>query len=343
MKKREMVAYLAMIAALVAIAIICILVKFCKEDSSVDVKNDLIISETGEKLPETSVETTEQEQPAEDNNRNEQEALNETKNEETVPSEYSQDSDASTGGQSVFDTSFADGYEFPDFSDYCFIFIGDSIFDMFNSHASMPRQLEVYTNASVYNLSKSGSCAGNESSGYISQQGLVESFINGTDTGDSNNASFNADIARFVGDNNKGKKMVIVLNHCINDYIFATEISNADNPYDLTTYEGALRTNINRLKNAYPKATIVYMEPYVIGANDYGNESNSKHHVMSEYVSALERVANECGIMRFDLRSYSTYAEYRDGYLLSDMIHPNLMCSKTIARLLCDFVQNNIG
>ncbi len=246
------------------------------------------------------------------------------------------------GDVSVFEVPFSDGYEFPDLSAYDFVFIGDSIFDMNYSSTSMPRQLEVYTGARVYNLSKYGSCAGDVSNGYISISRIADVFLSGKATDQGENQSINIDVERFAADSHKGRKIVFVINQCINDYILATKISNPNDAMDINSYEGALRTSISKIKNAYPKATYVFMKPYFIGVSDTGNELNSYGYVMDDYIASMGNVAGEYGAMCFDLRSYDFFASYREGYLLDDLIHPNDMCSKTMARLFCDFVQCNI-
>lgn len=252
------------------------------------------------------------------------------------------DGDASTGGESVFEVPFGDGYEFPDLSGYEFVFIGDSIYDMNYSNTSMPRQLEVYTNASVYNLSKFSSCASDGINGYISLTEIVETFLSGGQTGYEENRSIDIDNARFVADDHSGKKMVIVINQCINDYIMAAKIANPNDAYDVTTYEGALRTAVSRLKKAYPKAAIIYMKPYYIGINNHGDEINSRELVMDDYIASIDKIVGEFGIMSFDLRSSAFFASYREGYLLEDLLHPNKMCSKTMARLMCEFVLSSV-
>lgn len=250
--------------------------------------------------------------------------------------------DNSTGGVSVFDTPFSDGYEFPNLSEFDFVFIGDSIFDMNGSAISVPRQLEVYTEARVYNLSKNTSCAGDLSNGYISFPRLTENFVAGTQSGEVTNYTFNSEILRFNEDDHSGRKMVIVMNACINDYIFSTPISNADDRYDICSYEGALRTSISQIKKAYPKATLVYMTPYYIGVKEQGEEINSYGYKLTDYISSLRSVAAEYQIMCFDLRSYDAFSQFRPGPLTDDLIHPSAMGSKTIDRLFCDFVINNI-
>lgn len=250
--------------------------------------------------------------------------------------------DNSTGGLSVFDVPFADGYEFPDLSDYDIVFIGDSIFDMNGSETSIPRQLEVYTNARVYNLSKNTSCAGIKTNGYISFPELADSFVAGTQTNYSDTYTFNSEILRFNEDDHNKRPLIIVMNICINDYLFSTKISNPNDSMDKETYEGALRYSISQIKKAYPKAYYIYMEPYIIGTKLNGEELNSYGYILSDYITTLEKVSVEQGVMCFDLRSYDAFKEYREGPLLGDLIHPNNMGSKTITRLFCDFVSNHI-
>lgn len=293
--------------------------------------------ETSTEISETSVSETSQ------TGTSQTETSTSETTENTETTETSPYGDASTGGVSIFDVPFGDGYEFPDLSSYDFVFIGDSIFDMNYSPTSMPRQLEVYTGARVYNLSKYSSCAGKGSNGYISFTQIVDVLLSGQTTAYEENQSINIDVARFAADDHSGRKMVIVINHCINDYVFGTVLSNPNDAYDVTTYEGALRTGISNLKNAYPQATIVTMEPYYVGINNQGSDINSRELTMDRYISSLKAVSGEYGALCFDLRTYDFFATYRAGYLLDDLIHPNNMCSKTMARLFSDFVLGNIS
>lgn len=242
----------------------------------------------------------------------------------------------------ILEEPFGDGYEFPKMPKWDFVFIGDSIFDMYNSPVSFPRQLEVYTDSHVYNLSKNMTCAGNSSNLKVSLNQLTDCFLEKTIIGKGEVGSFNNDIERWAKDKHKGQKTAIILNHCINDYSFSSPLANPQNAYDIDSYEGSLRSNISKIKAAYPDAYIVFMKPYILGFNNLGNDPNAHGLNMGDYIASAEKVASEFDLKIFDLQSYAFFAEYRDGYLLEDGIHPNDMCAKTMARLFVDYVENNL-
>lgn len=259
-----------------------------------------------------------------------------------VAEEPMEGSELYSGDTSIYDIPFDDGYEFPDLSQWEFVFIGDSIFDMYSSLTSMPRQLEVYTQSRVYNISKNMSCAGNSSNNVTSLTGLTESFLQKKDIS-SEGGSISNELSRFKKDKHKGKRMAIVIDHCINDYTFSTAISNPADANDINSYEGALRSNISKLKAKYPDAVVIFMKPYIFGVNNCGSDLNYIGYTIDDYISAAEKVAGELDVRIFDLRSYAFFAEYREGYLLDDYLHPNDMCSKTMVRLFCDYLLNNIN
>lgn len=325
---------------LTALGVVVIFFVVCFAIISKLEKRDRIIDTTSHSSvsKEDVVSLTKEDTSKEETSKDES-SVSESVSQEEIPVDEVNDIDHSLD---VLYEAFSDGYEFPDLSDYDFVFIGDSIFDMNNSPVSMPRQLEFYTNARVYNLSKYMSCAGESTNAKLALYGLTSSFLSGSQISNGQPGSFNTDIERFKADDHNGRKLVFFFNHCFNDYTFSTPMSNPGNKNDIDTYEGSLRANISSIKNAYPKATYVFMEPYIFGLNDCGNGLNTYGFTLYDYIDAAERISGELGVRLFNLRSYDYFAEYKTSYLLDDLVHPTDKCAKTIARLLCDYVINNL-
>ena len=86
---------------------------------------------------------------------------------------------------------------------------------------------------------------------------------------------------------------MFVINYGLNDYYNGAALVSED-PYDISTYGGALRGGIQKLKEAYPDAQIVLMTPNFTTYFDYGQGRNSEEGGMLEdYAKLALEVAKE--------------------------------------------------
>lgn len=144
-------------------------------------------------------------------------------------------------------------------------------------------------------------------------------------------------------------KMVIII-YGINDYTTGSPISNPLEPEDPYTMEGAMRTGIKLLRQAYPELRIIFMSPtYCWFVNTLGttNETCETNDYgggyLEEYVEAQRRVAAECGVEFLDLyHDFYPHEQYENWYIYTkDGIHPNEAGRQMIARTLAEYLQKN--
>ena len=95
-------------------------------------------------------------------------------------------------------------------------------------------------------------------------------------------------------------------------------------PYDITSFSGALRTSISRLKEAYPNACILLSAPNYTSYHSNGTEIQTEAGgVVTDYVNAVLTIAaeNNCLVLN-NYTEAGINAENHTVYL-SDGCHPN--------------------
>lgn len=144
-------------------------------------------------------------------------------------------------------------------------------------------------------------------------------------------------------------KMVIII-YGMNDYTTGSPIGNPLDPEDCCTMEGAMRTGISLLRQAYPELRMIFMSPTycwfintmgttyeTCETNDYGGG------YLEEYVEAQRRVAAECGVEFLDLyHDFYPHEEYQEWSIYTeDGMHPNEAGRQKIAQALAEYLQKN--
>lgn len=140
----------------------------------------------------------------------------------------------------------------------------------------------------------------------------------------------------------------VIISYGMNDYTVGIPIRNPDDPEDVYTMEGAMRTGIHRLREAYPELRIVFMSPtYCWFLNTMGNTDDTCETSdygggrLEEYVEAQRLVAEECGVEFLDLyHDYYPHEVYADWQLYTeDGMHPNEEGRRKIAETLAAYLQ----
>lgn len=140
----------------------------------------------------------------------------------------------------------------------------------------------------------------------------------------------------------------VVITYGMNDYTTGSPISNPLDPEDPYTMEGAMRTGIGLLRQAYPQVRIIFMSPTYcwflnsMGITDETCETNDYGGgYLEEYVEAQRRVAAECGVEFLDLyHDFYPHEQYQDWQLYTeDGMHPNEAGRQMIARTLAEYLQ----
>lgn len=194
---------------------------------------------------------------------------------------------------------------YPDLSDWDIVFFGDSL-TAYRETSSIPDAFSGLTGAHVYNCAQGGSFATCNMSivGFPGIPELVDHFIAGdADAFDSESLTY-AGINKYIQDADSSRRQCFVINLGMNDYLSGSPLSS-DDPYDINTYIGSLRTAIEKLQEAYPDATIALMAPNVTTDYDNGSIPRSEEGgIFSDYVEVLDTLSQE-----YNLPFYNTYAE----------------------------------
>lgn len=136
----------------------------------------------------------------------------------------------------------------------------------------------------------------------------------------------------------------VIISFGMNDYTTGSPIANAFDPEDPYTMEGAMRTGIKLLRQAYPDLRIIFISPTycwftetTCETSDYGGG------YLEEYVEALRRVAAECGVEFLDLyHDYYPHEQSQDWQIYTaDGTHPNEAGRQKIAQTLITYLQKN--
>ncbi len=178
--------------------------------------------------------------------------------------------------------------------------LGDSIWDLERGETGIAALLErELPNVTVYNCAVTGSRAASD------EYGL---YAMAKDIAGEEQISFPADAAA-------GKVLrqvdflhvdYILIAYGLNDYFGAVKRKNPDDCYDVTTYEGALCSSIELLRESCPGAEFVILSPTYCQGYSYGqviHESTSYDYgggTGSDYAASAERIADAYGYLFVD-------------------------------------------
>lgn len=210
---------------------------------------------------------------------------------------------------------------YPDLSQYEIIFWGDSVIGNYTDSTSVPGVVNGLTGATVYNCGYSGNSAAMAPNLIISLTGIVDAFfahnLSVIPEGEQIYQGFDA----YFSNVHDTQKQCYVINYGLNDYFGGFPISS-DDPFDITTYAGALRTAVKAIRENSPKSQIILCTPtYTAYAQDESDEPADVH--LQDYVDAIIALGDELNVDVLDNYytlgiNFSNHEEY-----LLDMVHPN--------------------
>ncbi len=136
-----------------------------------------------------------------------------------------------------------------------------------------------------------------------------------------------------------GRRLCFVVNYGLNDYFNGSPVENAGEPLDISTYAGALRSGVRKLRAAYPEAVIILAAPNYVEYFTQGQEKQgAEGGCLTDYVDAAERVAREESVIfmnnYYDLGIDSSNSRF----YLADGCHPGdngrFMYAQALIRLI---------
>ncbi len=233
---------------------------------------------------------------------------------------------------------------YPDLSQWCMIFIGDSVVAYNVGSSSWPGVVEGLSGAQVYNCGQGGVAASQASGAQWSFVQMVTCFLEQDVSGLPEDCNFSNGLAKYVKEEHRGKKYCFVLNYGFNDYINGYMPDDPDDPYDIETYAGALRTGIRMLQERFPDAVILVTTPtYMMSFESEIEEQGKKANMLTDYVDAAVRVSEEMGVCILNNYEKSGITEENWNQYLADGVHPNESGAFLLAERIIDKMEEIIA
>lgn len=221
---------------------------------------------------------------------------------------------------------------YPDLSGWSLVLFGDSILGNFDGSYSIPGYINGLSGATVYNYAVGGSSASLRSEKGSDFPMVADSFLAGDSLVSKGCRVFSHGEAP---EGAEGRKLCFLINFGINDYLSGTPLENPSDPFDITTYKGALRTYVSRLQADFPDACYILISPTHI-INQEGDIP------LADYCSALQEISEEMDT--FYLDNYDSFVITQDNLwdYLSDGYHPNERGRLAMAADIMYFMEENL-
>lgn len=183
---------------------------------------------------------------------------------------------------------------YPNLSDWCVVFFGDSIVGNYTGSVSVPGVVQGLSGAHTYNCAIGGSAAAFGQGGNGNSPGITAFLAQDADAVSEGTANYKKELLAYLEDDHGGQKLCFVLNYGMNDYFEGVALDNEADPYDGTTYGGALRHDIRAIKEAYPDADIILVSPCYTSYFEHGQNIQGEHGgKLTDYVDMAQSIAEE--------------------------------------------------
>ena len=138
---------------------------------------------------------------------------------------------------------------------------------------------------------------------------------------------------------------ILLIEHGTNDYNCGQPLNSTEDPFDVNTYAGALRTTLTLLQEKYPDLRIILVSPvycefvYNDGAKCY--ETDFGGGVLDDYVMMQKAVAEEYGVEWIDMYHGSgIWSDTIDIYTY-DKLHLTDEGKQLIGDFISDYLKEN--
>lgn len=230
---------------------------------------------------------------------------------------------------------------YPDLSDWCLVFFGDSVLGNFPGSFSIPGYVAGLSDAAVYNFAIGGTSAASRGGDALDFPNIIDDFLAENTSPSGSGMLFTP--GGTEDENLNQKRLCFVINYGFNDYFSGTPMENPQNPYDIATYKGGLRSCIAKLQTAFPNADFILITPTHTGYFNNGMEIKSAEgEVLSAYVDATREISEEFNLFFVD--NYNNYVITDENLIqyLSDGCHPNEQGRLLLATTLMYFIHGEM-
>ncbi len=237
---------------------------------------------------------------------------------------------------------------------------GDSVFGLVRDETAIPAQLEKLLGKKVYNAALGGTAMARQEQdrrldypkGALSLTGLTESLLAG-DFGPQQTVRMRESATDYFPEVIDGLQQVdfsqvdtVLIQYGVNDYHVGTEIDNPEDPYDVYTFLGALRTAVRSLREINPALRIVMVTPtyawliYSDPPRTY-QEADQGGGTLDEYVDAAIGAAKELDIevidVYYDFYPHENWEDWR--LYTTDGLHPNEEGRRKLAEYIAEALE----
>ncbi len=135
----------------------------------------------------------------------------------------------------------------------------------------------------------------------------------------------------------------VVIEHGTNDYNGGIPLDNRQDPYDESTFGGALRTSIESLKGGFPNLQIILMTPTWCAF--YGEERSTCEErdfgggLLEDYVGLELQIGQDYGLLVLDNYHDSGIWEETEEKYLYDGLHLTVAGQQLIAERIADAIR----
>lgn len=225
---------------------------------------------------------------------------------------------------------------YPDLTEEEIIFFGDSVIGNYTDSASIPGAVAGLTGATVYNCGFGGNSA-TFTGDVISLPGIVDAFIQNDLTPLPKDKQVYSGMSSYFQNTSGKAPLCFVINYGLNDYFERQPIAS-DDPYDISTFAGAMRTAVKTLQDNYPDAQIILMTPtfnqYIAAPDDPAYETDP----FTDYVNTVKEIGAEYNVTVLDNYAdlginYFNFSDY-----MPDGVHPNEATRFSIGQRICNAI-----
>lgn len=229
---------------------------------------------------------------------------------------------------------------FPDLSDMCILFFGDSVIGNFVGTLSIPGVVAGLSGATVFNCGYGGNSAVMATPDAVALPSILDAFFSRDLSALPETEQVYRGISAYLADPPEDKELCFVINYGLNDYFCGYDIASED-PLDVSTFSGAMRKAVQTIRANRPDARIILCTPNFVNFFDAGTEPHgSEGYVLTDYVEVVTALSRELGTDLLDNYNELGITVNNHEEYLQDMVHPNLPCRYIIGKNICSLIGN---
>lgn len=230
---------------------------------------------------------------------------------------------------------------YPDLSDWCIVFLGDSVLGNSTGSISGSGYVSGLSGALSCNLAVNGATGVFRTENGSDFPNIVDRILAENITAKDGKNVFVP--AGTTAEDLSYQKLCFVINYGFNDYYSGAPVDDPENPGNTSSYKGSLQTGISRLQTVFPDAHYIIMSPTHTALFNGGRDINSEAgSVLPTYVEAARELAAEMDLFFLDHYNNFVVTEENMDYYLPDGTHPNERGSLAIAVSLIYFMEENM-